>query len=188
MKTNTAGSEEKAPLSATLIATGVHEAGAGPAGPGTEPLPWTEARALLAEARSYWLATAGPGGAPQVRPVLAVWVDGALYTTTNPAAAKARNLGSIPRCAVSTGTDRLDLVVEGSAARRVDADGLQRVADAYREKYDWPVTVKDGAFDAPYGAPTSGLPPYHVYEITPAVVFGFGVAEATGPRSTRWQF
>jgi hypothetical protein len=32
------------------------------------------------------------------------------------------------------------------------------VAEAYAAKYEWPVTVRDGAFDAD-GAPTAGPPP-----------------------------
>ena len=53
-------------------------------------------------------------------------------------------------------------------------DTLEKVAEAYRAKYDWPVTVTEGGFDAPYGAPTAGPPPYQPFEITPAAVFGFG--------------
>ena len=62
------------------------------------------------------------------------------------------------------------------------------MADAYRSKYGWPVEIRDGAFDAPYGAPTAGPPPYVVYEVTPVQVFGFGTSDALGPRTTRWRF
>jgi hypothetical protein len=50
------------------------------------------------------------------------------------------------------------------------------------------VTVINGAFDAPYGAPTAGLPPYQPYQIRPATVFGFANDPALGPSSTRWRF
>jgi hypothetical protein len=62
------------------------------------------------------------------------------------------------------------------------------VAAAYRAKYNWPVSVVDGAFDAPYGAPTAGEPPYFPYRIEPRTVFAFVTDDAIGPRHTRWRF
>ncbi len=38
----------------------------------------------------------------------------------------------------------------------------------------------------PYGAPTAGPPPYHLYEITPATVFG--TAGQFAGRATRYRF
>jgi nitroimidazol reductase NimA-like FMN-containing flavoprotein (pyridoxamine 5'-phosphate oxidase superfamily) len=160
----------------------------GDATPPTTPLPWAEAERRLAGGQTYWLATTTPQGGPHVRPVLAVWVDGALHTTSSPAARKARNLAENDRCSFSLSADSVDVVFEGTAAKVTDADDLQRVADAYDEKYGWQPTVAGGAFDAPYGAPTAGPPPYEVYEITPTVVFGFGTDEVHAPRSTRWSF
>lgn len=151
-------------------------------------IPWADGRSRLSETRFYWLATTGPGGGPHVRPVLAVWSDGALHTTSNPEAAKARYLGRNPRCAVTARTDGLDLVYEGRATKVDDEARLQAVADVYISKYGWPVTVRDGAFEAPYGAPTSGPPPYEVFRIVPDVAFGFGTDDSLAPRSTRWQF
>jgi hypothetical protein len=57
-------------------------------------IPWGEARDRLASSQLHWFATVRPGGRPHVRPVLAVWVDGALYSTTNPGA--ARDATSVP--------------------------------------------------------------------------------------------
>jgi hypothetical protein len=54
--------------------------------------------------------------------------------------------------------------------------------------YGWPVTVRNGAFDAPYGAPTAGPPPYVAYRIRPDTVFAFGPDDTAAPRSTRWRF
>lgn len=86
--------------------------------------------------------------------------------------------------AVTAQTDGLDIVVE----RVADHQRLGIVADAYRFKYGWPVTVREGAFDAPYGAPSAGLPPYHVYRVAPSVVHGFGTNETYAPMSTQWRF
>ena len=169
-----------APISAEPIAGGFVEP--------TTPLPWEDARSALAGAQFSWLATTHPSGRPHVRPVLTVWWDGALFTTSAPAARKARNLAAEVHCSVTVRTDELDVVLEGTAERVVDPATLQSVRDFYEAKYGWPPTVRDGAFDAPYGAPTAGRPPYHVYRIEPQVVFAFGTADATGPRSTRWRF
>ena len=79
-------------------------------------IPW-EAQQRLATSGSYWFATTRPGGRPHVRPVLGVFVDGVLYTTSNPNARKARNLASDRHCAVSASTDGIDLVVEGTDER-----------------------------------------------------------------------
>ena len=152
------------------------------------PIPWAEARDRLANERFYWLATVHVDGRPHVRPVLAVWVDGALYSSPNPPARKGRNLAGDPRCSVTARTDDLDVVLEGTATRVTDDDTLERVAGAYRSKYGWPVEIRDGAFDAPYGAPTAGPPPYVVYEIAPVQIFGFGTSDDLGPRTTRWRF
>jgi hypothetical protein len=82
----------------------------------------------------------------------------------------------------------MDLVLEGTAAYVTDVDHLQRLADAYREKYGWPPVVVDGAFDAPYGAPTAGPPPYRPFAISPEAVYAFGTDDAFAPRSTRFAF
>lgn len=174
--TNARDAGEEGPLSAEPIASSA------------TVLPWSEAQAVLAETQFYWLATARTDGAPHVRPVLAVWLEGALFSTTNPTARKARNLEADSRCSVTARSDELDVVFEGTAAKVSDEAKLQRVAEAYLSKYGWPPTVRDGAFDAPYGAPTAGPPPYEVYELAPKVVFGFGTSETRGPRSTRWRF
>ena len=129
-----------------------------------------------------------PTGRPHVRPVLAVWVDGLLYSTSTVTSRKGRNLAADPRCTVTTSTDTVDAVLEGSAVRVTSQDTLRTVAEGYRAKYDWPVTVTGDGFDAPYGAPTAGPPPYQLYEITPVTVFGFGTAAGLASRATRWAF
>jgi Pyridoxamine 5'-phosphate oxidase len=157
---------------------------------GREPtvLSWEEGRKRIAEARCYWLSTVHPSGRPHPRPVLAVWAGGALYTTSGPNARKGRNLDHDGRCSVAVTADDMHLVLEGLAAKVTDDAVLERVADAYRAKYGWPVTVQDGLFDAPYGAPTAGPPPYRPYEVRPAAVFAFVNDDALGASSTRWQF
>ena len=155
---------------------------------GESPLPWSEARKRLVEGRSYWLATVGEDGSAHVRPVLAVWVSGLLHTTTGRSARKATALAAGGRCSLSIGTEGMDLVYEGEAVRVDDDEALGRIAAAYADKYGWPVSVRDGAFHAPYGAPTAGPPPYDVYAVRPGRVYAFGTDDAFAARSTRFTF
>lgn len=150
------------------------------------PAPWTSAREFLALARTYWLGTLGPDGRPQVRPLIGIVVDGLLQVATNPGSRKSRNLTREPRCTITASCNELDIVLEGTATLVSDAAALQRAADAFLAKYDWPLTVRDGAFDAEYGAPTSGGPPYQLWAVTPEVAFGFPTAGTYTP--TRWRF
>lgn len=152
-------------------------------------LPWGTALQHLADARLYWHVTERPDSHSHVRPVFGVECDGLLWSTTSGRARKTALLERDPRISLATSTDGLDLVYEGVAVRVHDPDLLERVAEAYRGKYGWPVTVTgDGTFDAPFGAPAAGPPPYRVYAIEPTTVWAFGTNDQHATRSTRWRF
>jgi len=151
-------------------------------------LDWNTMFEAFGAGHSYWFATVDRTGRPHVRPVLAVVADGQVFTSSSPQARKAQNLRGEPRCSLTLGATGMDVVLEGVAARVDDDATLQRVAAAYDAKYGWPVTIVDGAFDAPYGAPTAGPPPYEVLEIRPDRVYAFGIDEEHAPRTTRWAF
>jgi hypothetical protein len=166
---------------AAVIATGAE--------PSTEPLAWEDVRQAFSDERWYWVATVGAGGGPHVRPVLGVWLDGKAYSTTSPDAVKGRNLARHPECSLAARAPALDITVEGPATWVTDRRTLERVAAAYGEKYNWPLTItEENMFDAPYGAPTAGTPPYRPYEITPRAVYAFGTGDDLGIRSTRFRF
>jgi hypothetical protein len=177
---------ERTPVSVENIANQYDDDAMVPSDPDT--ISWPEARNLLAQGDWFWWATARPDGRPHVRPVLAVMVDDVIFSTTNPDARKARNLARNSRCAIAVSTDEIDFIIEGTATPVTDEATLARVADAYHSKYEWPVTVRDGAFHAPYGAPTAGPPPYQPYALTPDVILGLGKNETYALRSTRWRF
>jgi hypothetical protein len=159
---------------------------------GATATPWERASGGLRDAEVFWLTTVRPDGRPHVTPLLAVWLDDALYFCTGPTERKARNLVRNPHCVLTTGCatldEGLDLVVEGDAVRVTDDAGLVRVADAYLSKYgsDWHFAVRDGAF---HHGPESlrGADPGEawVYEVAPSRVFGFGKGEFS---QTRWRF
>ena len=151
----------------------------------TTPTPWAEARERLAEADTYWLATVRQDGLPHLAPLLAVWVDDALHFVASRTSRKATNLAHDAHRVIATRREAMDLVVEGTVAKVSQEARLHRVAEVYMTKYEWPVTVRDGAFYAD-GAPTAGPPPYEVYEVIPTTAFGFPWDETYNP--TRWRF
>lgn len=166
---------EKEPTAERLPATPEHPS----------PTPWAIARQRLAEGQWFWLATVRPDGRPHVVPLLAVWLDDTLYFAAGPATRKAKNLTQNPHCVITFGADDSHWVVEGKATKVGDDAKLHEVAAVYAAKYGWPVTIRDSAFYADYGAPTAGPPPYELYEVTPTVVFAFGTDESFSP--TRWR-
>jgi len=160
---------------------------------GASPTGWAEARQELETAEMFWVTTVRPDGRPHVTPLIAVWLDGALYFCTGPSERKAKNLMQNQNCILTTGCNKrhegLDIVMEGEAVRVTEDALLQRVADAYEAKYgnEWRFTVRDGTF---YHVSEStqdedadgGL----VYEVNPSKAFGFGRGDEYS--QTRWRF
>jgi Pyridoxamine 5'-phosphate oxidase len=50
--------------------------------PDAEALPWTDAEQQLRDAGEFWVSTVRPTGRPHVVPLIAVWLDSALYFST----------------------------------------------------------------------------------------------------------
>jgi uncharacterized pyridoxamine 5'-phosphate oxidase family protein len=153
--------------------------------PGATALPWTDAERHLQNAGVFWLSTVRPDGRPHVVPLIAVWLDGALYFSTGEDENKAKNLAKNTQVAITTGsnalTEGLDIVVEGEAVVLRDDAKLRRVAGAYVAKYGegWCLPGSDGV---------------RVFEVAPTTAFGFGRGDAKGPppqggfSQTRWRF
>lgn len=158
------------------------------------PTEWAAGAQLLEDAEVYWLSSVRPDGRPHVTPLIAVWMNDALFFCTGQDERKAANLAHNAQCAVTTGCntlneDGLDVVIEGTAARETDEDILRSVADAYVAKYGegWRFVVHDGAFRHASVAPDDADPiDAHVYRIAPLKVFGFG--KGTTFSQTRWRF
>jgi Pyridoxamine 5'-phosphate oxidase len=159
---------------------------AGEAG-SSRPVRWEDATQRLTRGGWFWLVTVRPDGAPHAMPVFAVWSGSALYVASKDTARKSRNLNADGRCVVTTDAGDLHLIVEGVARRVRDDATLHRASDAFSAIYDWPTVVTGDKLDAEYGAPTSGGPPYDVYEIAPTRAFGLPTdGETFTP--TRWRF
>ena len=120
--------------------------------PAADVTPWSDVQRLLENAELYWLTTVRADGRPHVTPLIAVALEGAVHFCTGLREQKARNLVRSGQVALTTGNNTwargLDVVVEGEAVRVVDSDALQRLADAYEEKYGsvWHFEVGDGVF------------------------------------------
>lgn len=152
---------------------------------GATATPWPQARGQLEKAEVYWLSTVRPDGRPHVTPMVAVWLDGAVYFSTGGTERKAHNLAQNSHCIITTGCNRLeeglDLVVEGDAVVVSDKARLQRVADRFTAKYDPPFNFKATDFAA-IGNGSDVL----VYEVCPTRVCGYGRGKHYS--ATRWRF
>ena len=158
---------------------------------GSEPIPWSRPRDLLAvgafsgHGTPTFLGTVRPDGRPHAAGIGAAWYDGDVYFQCGPATRKARNLAANPACTVSVSLEGIDLVIEGDARRVTDAPTLEALAAIYRDG-GWPVQVEGDAFTAPFTAPGGGPPPWHLFRLTAQAAFGVASAEPYG--ATRWRF
>jgi hypothetical protein len=154
--------------------------------PDAKPVAWPEARRRLEKAEVFWLSTARPDGRPHVTPLIAVWLDDALYFCTGPDERKARNIGGNTQVVLTTGCNTidegLDIVVEGDAVRVQNEALLERLAGAYSSKYGSPFnfSVRNGTFLNAEGGEAL------VFEVRPRTAFGFAKGEQFG--QTRWRF
>jgi nitroimidazol reductase NimA-like FMN-containing flavoprotein (pyridoxamine 5'-phosphate oxidase superfamily) len=155
---------------------------------GHEPIPWSRVEKQLGGSDrhdTYWLATTSPDGRPHVAGVGAIWSGGQIYVVSGPGTRKSRNMTANPHCVLSVSLPDIDLVVEGTAAKVTDARRLERIAKLYADG-GWPAEARDGAFFAPYSAPSAGPAPWDLYEVTPVSATGVASAEPHG--ATRWTF
>ena len=134
---------------------------------------WEHTRTILEEAEISWVSTVRSDGRPHVCPLVAVWLDDALYFTSGPDEQKVRNLDYNAAVVVTTGTNAwdhgTDVTVEGRAHRVVDAELLERLASAWTRRWDgrWRFDVADGAFRHAHGGTS------HVYRLAPSKVLAF---------------
>jgi nitroimidazol reductase NimA-like FMN-containing flavoprotein (pyridoxamine 5'-phosphate oxidase superfamily) len=142
--------------------------------PGTQPTTWAATREVLEKAQISWISTVRADGRPHVTPLVAVWLDGALHFSTGPTEQKAVNLAANPNVVLTTGSDTwdqgLDVMVEGEAHRVTDRATLDRLAAAWRTKWDgsWQYDVTEGAFEHEGGGRAL------VFAVRPTKVLAFG--------------
>jgi general stress protein 26 len=153
--------------------------------PGASPTSWADVRQALESAETSWVTTVRADGRPHVTPLVAVWLDEALYFCTGPTEQKAVNLRSNQYVVVTTGCNTwdtgLDVVVEGVAERVVDRSKLARLAEAWTTKWDgrWHFEVGNGAFQHEGGHGEA-----YVFEVVPTKVLSFAKDTDTATRHT----
>ena len=151
--------------------------------PGASPTSWDDTVRVLEAAELFWITTVRADGRPHVSPLVAVWLDDAIHFSTGAAEQKAHNLRANSHVILTTGCNQwdrgLDVVVEGEAVQNTDDATLQRLADAWRTKWDgqWQYEVHGGAFhragQAAGGAAHEGGEAL-VFSVAPTKVLAFG--------------
>jgi len=120
-----------------------------------DPLSWAEVAARLAPARSYWLGTTLPSGAPHAAPVWGVVTAGTLYLYTERRTRKARNLAADPRLVVHLESGEDVVLVHGTADDLGHPTQVPEVVTALAAKYTRPadrqyLPAADPSFDVVY--------------------------------------
>jgi general stress protein 26 len=141
---------------------------------------WYQTRRVLEEAELFWITTVRADGRPHVTPLVAVWLDGALYFCTGESEQKAVNLRGNPHVILTTGCNGwehgLDVVVEGDAIQVIDDDLLRRLAGAWTAKWDgrWKYRVRGGCFrDSDSDSDSDSEEPIPVFTVAPSKVLAF---------------
>ena len=113
---------------------------------------WDQTLRVLETAELFWITTVRADGRPHVTPLVAVWLDDALYFHTGAGEQKFVNLRTNPHVVLTTGCNQwdrgFDVVVEGEATAVTDDAVLERAAQAWARKWDgrWQLTARNGRF------------------------------------------
>ena len=99
---------------------------------------WAEVSERLAAARTYWLDTTLPSGAPHAAPVWGVVTGGTLYLYTERSTVKARNLAADPRVVIHLESGEDVLIVRGTAEDLGPPAQVPAVVAALSAKYTRP--------------------------------------------------
>jgi hypothetical protein len=99
---------------------------------------WAEVAARLAAARTYWLGTVTPAGAPHAAPVWGAVHAGTLYLYTERRTVKARNLAVNPQAVIHLESGEDVLIVRGTVADLGPPAGAPDVVAALSAKYTRP--------------------------------------------------
>jgi nitroimidazol reductase NimA-like FMN-containing flavoprotein (pyridoxamine 5'-phosphate oxidase superfamily) len=152
---------------------------------GATATPWNEVVAVLERAEIFWISTVRADGRPHVAPLPAMWLDGALHFSTGLKEQKGRNLARNPNCILTTGNNSyrhgLDIVVEGRADRVTDLMTLERLADLWLSKIEWPYDAVEGGFrhrpEGPQPETAEKEEVVPVFAVRPSKALAFGRGE-----------
>jgi hypothetical protein len=100
-----------------------------------EPMRWAEVASRLSAARTYWLGTTMPSGAPHAAPVWGAVVAETLYLYSERRTVKARNVASNPQVVVHLESGEDVLIVRGSVQDLGRPSAVPDVVGALTAKY-----------------------------------------------------
>lgn len=143
-----------------------------------------EARLKSGDA-SAWLSLRTEDGV-HTRPLFAAWTGMSFVLASKATAVKTRHLSTGGLCSLAFDLGTIHLIVDARPVRLTAQHDLERASTTFLAVYDWPTTVVGDQLDAPYAAPTSGGPPFQVFELTPTRAFAFPTADEFEP--TRFVF
>jgi PPOX class probable F420-dependent enzyme len=120
-----------------------------------EAMTWAEVAERLGAARTYWLGSTTPAGAPHAAPVWGVVTGGTLYLYSERSTVKARNLAADPRVVVHLESGEDVLIVRGTAEDVGAPSAVPAVVAALAAKYARPqdqpyLPAADPDFDVVY--------------------------------------
>lgn len=124
---------------------------------------WAQVAARLAAARSYWLGSTSPSGAPHAAPVWGVVTGETLCLYSERSTVKARNMTADPRVVVHLESAEDVLIVHGVAEDLGPPAAVPAVVTALAAKYTRPedrqyLPEADPSFDVVYALrPRSAL-------------------------------
>ena len=140
-------------------------------------LAWEFVEERLTAAPNYWVATVGSSGAPHVRPVDGVWVDGALCFGGSPKTQWVRNLQRDARLSVHLPHDDEVIIVEGTAGVVIDGSDPLALPSMQATRAKYPQYYRDE------GEPT--FRPF--WALRPATVYAWTLSGFPA-NVTRWRF
>lgn len=109
-------------------------------------LPWEWVTEWLTSSRNYWIGTTRADGRPHTIPVWGLWLDEAVYFSTDPESWKGRHLAARPDAVIHLESGDEVVICEGTI-ERVMADGLPAgFVPAYAAKYGHEMDTSDLAF------------------------------------------
>jgi hypothetical protein len=116
---------------------------------------WSEVATRLSAARTYWLGSTTPSGAPHAAPVWGAVHGETLYFYSERSTVKARNLAADPRILVHLESGEDVLIVRGRAEDVGAPADVPEVMAAFGRKYTRPgdaqyLPAADPAFDVVY--------------------------------------
>jgi general stress protein 26 len=98
-------------------------------------LPWSWPEERLVASRNYWIVSATDEGRPHAMPVWGLWLDGAVWFSSDPASRKARNIAGRPEIVVHLESGDEVVIVKGRAEEVAERSELEPFARGYEEKY-----------------------------------------------------